>query len=154
MVFQTITGAHRDWVKGLAFMPGGNCLVSGDRTGSVKLWNIDDCSMLGEVQAHRSQINSITTNSNLIFTASEWVTVPCPPSLPPPSPHMHTRTRTLVHKICHYSLWNCAVRITQPFYCAFYNHLTIPFVCILCSNLWKLYTCIQPKYFCLPLKFL
>ena len=70
-MFQTITNAHRDWVKGLAFMPGGNCLVSGDRTGCVKLWNIDDCSMLGELQAHRSQINAITTNSNLIFTASE-----------------------------------------------------------------------------------
>ena len=32
---------------------------------------IDNCSQLGEIQAHRSQINAITTNSSVIFTASE-----------------------------------------------------------------------------------
>ena len=68
---QTMTNAHKDWVKGLAFMPGGNCLISGDRTGALKLWHIDNCSQLGEIQAHRSQINAITTNSSVIFTASE-----------------------------------------------------------------------------------
>ncbi|KAK2159171.1 hypothetical protein NP493_1742g00002 [Ridgeia piscesae] len=68
---QSINNSHKDWICGLAFMPGGNCLLSGCRGGLLKLWNIDTCNMLGEIRAHDSPINSITTNSSLIFTASK-----------------------------------------------------------------------------------
>ena len=54
-------------------MPGGNALLSGCRGGILKLWNIDDCSLLGELRAHNTQINAIATNEQLIFTASKYV---------------------------------------------------------------------------------
>ena len=73
LCLQSINNSHKDWICGLAFMPGGNCLLSGCRGGLLKLWNIDTCNMLGEIRAHDSPINSITTNSSLIFTASKWV---------------------------------------------------------------------------------
>ena len=54
-------------------MPGGNALLSGCRGGILKLWNIDDCGLLGELRAHNTQINDIATNEQLIFTASKYV---------------------------------------------------------------------------------
>ena len=68
---QSMNNAHKDWVCGLAFMPGGNCLMSGCRGGLLKLWHIDNCTLLGEVKAHSAPINAIATNSDLIFSASK-----------------------------------------------------------------------------------
>lgn len=68
---QSMNNAHKDWIQGLAFMPGGNCLISGCRGGLLKLWHIDNCQPLGEIKAHSSQINAITTNETLVFTAAE-----------------------------------------------------------------------------------
>ncbi len=70
LCLQSINTAHKDWITGLTFMPGGNCLLSACRAGYLKLWHIDNCSQLGEIKAHTNTINSVTTNSSLIFTAS------------------------------------------------------------------------------------
>jgi len=72
---QSINNAHKDWIMGLAFMPGLNCLLSGCRAGVMKVCHIDNCSLLGEIQAHNSQINAICANSNMIFSASNDRTV-------------------------------------------------------------------------------
>jgi len=67
---QSINNSHRDWITGLAFMPGGNALLSGCRGGFLKIWHIDSCQQLGEIRAHISPVNAIATNSRLIFTAA------------------------------------------------------------------------------------
>nr|CAD7457974.1 unnamed protein product [Timema tahoe] len=76
-LIQSVNNAHKDWVCGLTFMPGGQLLLSGCRGGTVKVWSADSCQLLGEMKAHSTNINSITTNSSHIFTASNQVrTVP------------------------------------------------------------------------------
>lgn len=65
-----MNNAHKDWVLGLSFIPGGPLLLSGCRGGTLKLWNADMCTLLGEMKAHSHAINSVTTNSTQIFTAS------------------------------------------------------------------------------------
>jgi FOG: WD40 repeat len=71
MSVQSLNNAHKDWVCGLTFMPGGQLILSGCRAGTVKLWAADSCHLLGEMKAHSSPINAITTNSSHIFTASK-----------------------------------------------------------------------------------
>lgn len=68
---RSINNAHKDWICGLAFLPGAaKIVVSGCRAGQLRLWNVDTCSLVGEVKAHNSTINTITTNSQHIFTGS------------------------------------------------------------------------------------
>ncbi|KAL1117595.1 hypothetical protein AAG570_003910, partial [Ranatra chinensis] len=66
----SITGAHKDWVTGLTFVPGQPFLISGCRDGSIKLWSTETCLQLGEMKAHNSSINAIATNNSFVFTAS------------------------------------------------------------------------------------
>ncbi|XP_021347987.1 kinesin-like protein KIF21A [Mizuhopecten yessoensis] len=66
----SLNSAHKDWVCALAFMPSSDILLSGCRSGFLKLWNVDTCQALGDIKAHFMPINSIATNSNSIFTAS------------------------------------------------------------------------------------
>nr|CAD7404014.1 unnamed protein product [Timema poppensis] len=72
-LLESVNNAHKDWVCGLTFMPGGQLLLSGCRGGTVKVWSADSCQLLGEMKAHSTNINSITTNSSHIFTASKLV---------------------------------------------------------------------------------
>ncbi|XP_033100035.1 kinesin-like protein KIF21B isoform X7 [Anneissia japonica] len=67
---KSVHAAHKDWICALDFLPGKDCLLSGCRGGQLKLWNINDCSQIGEMKAHSSPINSIATNSTHVFTAS------------------------------------------------------------------------------------
>ncbi|XP_023331302.1 kinesin-like protein KIF21A isoform X3 [Eurytemora carolleeae] len=67
---KSLNNAHKDWICGLSFLPGENVVISGCRGGSIKLWNTDTCALVGEMKAHNSSINTITTNSSHIFTAS------------------------------------------------------------------------------------
>lgn len=69
---QSLNGAHKDWVCGLALLHEG-LLVSGCRGGVLKLWATETCLPLGEIKAHSSPINAVTTNSTCIFSASKWV---------------------------------------------------------------------------------
>ena len=36
---RSINNAHKDWICGLAHLPGGQVLVSGCRAGIIKLWS-------------------------------------------------------------------------------------------------------------------
>ncbi|XP_037086600.1 LOW QUALITY PROTEIN: kinesin-like protein KIF21A [Pollicipes pollicipes] len=69
-LLQSVSNAHRDWICGLSLAPGGQALLSGCRNGTVKLWGVETCQSLGELRAHTSQINAITTNQTHVFTAS------------------------------------------------------------------------------------
>ncbi|XP_033638364.1 kinesin-like protein KIF21A isoform X2 [Asterias rubens] len=70
---KTINSAHKDWICALDFLPGRDCLLSGCRGGYLKLWHLWDCSLIGEMKAHTSPINSIATNKTHVFTASSNV---------------------------------------------------------------------------------
>ncbi|KAK3859205.1 hypothetical protein Pcinc_034655 [Petrolisthes cinctipes] len=67
---QSLNNAHRDWVCALCFTPGGQIVLSGCRGGMIKMWSTETCQPIGELRAHASPINAITTNTNHIFTAS------------------------------------------------------------------------------------
>lgn len=68
---QQVPNAHRDWVCALGVVPGSPALLSGCRGGVLKLWHTDTLGTLGELKGHESPINSISTNSSHLFTASE-----------------------------------------------------------------------------------
>jgi len=65
-----MTSAHKDWVTSLNFVPGYDVLVSGDRRGIMRLWDIKSCKPIGEVPGHGKSINAIKCNDTCIFTAS------------------------------------------------------------------------------------
>ncbi|KAK8400868.1 hypothetical protein O3P69_002554 [Scylla paramamosain] len=67
---QSLNNAHKDWVCALCFTPGGQIVLSGCRGGMIKMWSAESCQLIGELRAHASPINAITTNSTCIFTAS------------------------------------------------------------------------------------
>ena len=67
---KSLNNAHKDWICGLTYLPGGNLIVSGCRAGSIKLWSAETCNLIGEMKAHNSTINTIATNYNHVFTAS------------------------------------------------------------------------------------
>uniref|UniRef100_A0A7N6BHS4 Kinesin motor domain-containing protein n=1 Tax=Anabas testudineus TaxID=64144 RepID=A0A7N6BHS4_ANATE len=79
-LLQQVPNAHRDWVCALGVVPGSPALLSGCRGGVLKLWHTDTLGTLGELKGHESPINSISTNSSHLFTASESVS------------HTHTHT--------------------------------------------------------------
>ncbi|XP_053496951.1 kinesin-like protein KIF21A isoform X6 [Ictalurus furcatus] len=74
-LLQQVPNAHRDWVCALGVVPGSPALLSGCRGGVLKLWHTDTLSAIGELRGHESPINSISTNSSLLFTASDDRTV-------------------------------------------------------------------------------
>jgi len=67
---RSINNAHKDWICGLAHLPGGQVLVSGCRAGIIKMWSTETCGLVGEMKAHNSTINTIAANSNSVFTGS------------------------------------------------------------------------------------
>ncbi|XP_047189318.1 kinesin-like protein KIF21A isoform X5 [Scophthalmus maximus] len=74
-LLQQVPSAHRDWVCALGVVPGSPALLSGCRGGVLKLWHTDTLGTLGELKGHESPINSISTNSSHLFTASDDRTV-------------------------------------------------------------------------------
>uniref|UniRef100_T1J740 Kinesin motor domain-containing protein n=1 Tax=Strigamia maritima TaxID=126957 RepID=T1J740_STRMM len=72
---QSINQAHKDWVCGLCILPGNQVLLSGCRGGFVKLWSVESCAQICEIKAHASPINSVTSNSTSVFTASSDGTI-------------------------------------------------------------------------------
>ncbi|XP_068168195.1 kinesin-like protein KIF21A isoform X3 [Antennarius striatus] len=74
-LLQQVPNAHRDWVCALGVVPGSPALLSGCRGGVLKLWHTDTLGPLGELRGHESPINGISTNSSLLFTASDDRTV-------------------------------------------------------------------------------
>ncbi|RWS22778.1 kinesin-like protein KIF21A [Leptotrombidium deliense] len=67
---QSLNQAHKDWIQALGFTNNNNTLVSGCRSGFIKLWATDTCQLIGDIKAHSMAIHSIDTNASLVFTAS------------------------------------------------------------------------------------
>ncbi|XP_049329620.1 kinesin-like protein KIF21A isoform X9 [Astyanax mexicanus] len=72
---QQVDRAHSDWMSALTVVPGSRVLLTACRGGLLKLWNSDTLRPLGELRGHDSGVNSISTNSTHLFTASEDRTV-------------------------------------------------------------------------------
>jgi len=73
---QSLNNAHKDWILGLCTINNGSVMISGCRGGILKAWSVPkdqsgECVSIGEVRAHASAINAITTNQQHIFTASK-----------------------------------------------------------------------------------
>ncbi|XP_075731163.1 kinesin-like protein 31E isoform X5 [Rhipicephalus microplus] len=69
----SLNQAHKNWICALAIMHSSSAppvLLSGCRDGLLKMWNTENCSLVGELKAHGSTINAIATNSSCVFTAS------------------------------------------------------------------------------------
>ncbi|XP_037288222.2 kinesin-like protein 31E isoform X2 [Rhipicephalus microplus] len=74
----SLNQAHKNWICALAIMHSSSAppvLLSGCRDGLLKMWNTENCSLVGELKAHGSTINAIATNSSCVFTASSDNTV-------------------------------------------------------------------------------
>eukprot|EP00117_Sycon_ciliatum_P027246 scpid25067/ scgid22182/ Kinesin-like protein KIF21A len=78
---QSVNGAHNAWVCALlkvqSSSAGGQSgvLVSGCRSGMVKLWQLGTCAPNGEIAAHKQPINAMAANDGQLFTASNDRTV-------------------------------------------------------------------------------
>ena len=53
-----------------SFLPGSQTVVSGCRAGTLKLWSVETCALVGEMKAHNSTINTVAVNNSHIFTGS------------------------------------------------------------------------------------
>uniref|UniRef100_A0A8B9JWI3 Kinesin-like protein KIF21A n=1 Tax=Astyanax mexicanus TaxID=7994 RepID=A0A8B9JWI3_ASTMX len=71
---QQVDRAHSDWMSALTVVPGSRVLLTACRGGLLKLWNSDTLRPLGELRGHDSGVNSISTNSTHLFTASDEMT--------------------------------------------------------------------------------
>ena len=60
-----------DWASALSLVPGSPVVVGGCRGGLLRLWHAETLTPLGDLQGHDFPINSMTTNSSQLFTASE-----------------------------------------------------------------------------------
>jgi len=64
---------HTDWITALAFSPNGEFLVSGDRNGSVSLWDPDNGQELFTTAGHKGAITAAAWrgDSKVVATSSE-----------------------------------------------------------------------------------
>uniref|UniRef100_A0A8C5FEC7 Kinesin family member 21A n=1 Tax=Gadus morhua TaxID=8049 RepID=A0A8C5FEC7_GADMO len=60
-----------DWASALSLVPGSPVVVGGCRGGLLRLWHAETLTPLGDLQGHDFPINSMTTNSSQLFTASD-----------------------------------------------------------------------------------
>ena len=77
-VVNTCYQAHNNWVCSVGAFESrsnGSILMSGGRNGLLKAWNTNSMMNLGEIKAHESQINCITSNSLALFTAANDSTI-------------------------------------------------------------------------------
>ncbi|XP_068125552.1 kinesin-like protein KIF21B isoform X4 [Hyperolius riggenbachi] len=74
-LIQQVPNAHRDWVCALGFVPGRPMMLSGCRSGTLKVWNMENFSPIGEIKGHESPINAMCANSRHVFTASSDLVV-------------------------------------------------------------------------------
>ncbi|GFY15443.1 kinesin-like protein KIF21A [Trichonephila clavipes] len=70
-----VNQAHNDVVSSLNVLPDRNTFITGCKSGYLKLWTLDRCNCYEEIKAHNSSVNSISYNSNFIFTASSDNTI-------------------------------------------------------------------------------
>ena len=68
---QQCVSSPGDWASALSLVPGSPVVVGGCRGGLLRLWHAETLTPLGDLQGHDCPINSMTTNSSQLFTASE-----------------------------------------------------------------------------------
>jgi len=67
---QSINQAHKDWIQALAIKPEVSTLISGCRSGYLKLWSTQTYQPLGKQRAHSAAIHSIDMNGKIVGTGS------------------------------------------------------------------------------------
>ncbi|CAL8385654.1 unnamed protein product [Gadus morhua 'NCC'] len=72
---QQCVSSPGDWASALSLVPGSPVVVGGCRGGLLRLWHAETLTPLGDLQGHDFPINSMTTNSSQLFTASDDRTV-------------------------------------------------------------------------------
>ncbi|CAL8339192.1 unnamed protein product [Arctogadus glacialis] len=72
---QQCVSSPGDWASALSLVPGSPVVVGGCRGGLLRLWHAETLTPLGDIQGHDCPINSMTTNSSQLFTASDDRTV-------------------------------------------------------------------------------
>uniref|UniRef100_A0A8C5FFL1 Kinesin family member 21A n=1 Tax=Gadus morhua TaxID=8049 RepID=A0A8C5FFL1_GADMO len=68
---QQCVSSPGDWASALSLVPGSPVVVGGCRGGLLRLWHAETLTPLGDLQGHDFPINSMTTNSSQLFTASD-----------------------------------------------------------------------------------
>lgn len=69
---KTALSGHRSWVRGLAFVPGGNTLIAGDYHGKLLWWPADAEAPrpVRTVDAHRGWVRAVAVSPNGQLLAS------------------------------------------------------------------------------------
>ena len=78
----SVSSAHNHWITALTMFPNvaashdsGSVpyLVSGCRSGEMKVWDCEKLKLLGELKAHKAHVHAFASNSNCLFSASgDW----------------------------------------------------------------------------------
>lgn len=67
-----LNNCHKSWVLAINTFQEDNkkYLLTACKSGFLRIWGTENLNSILEIHAHQESINSITTNSNNIFTAS------------------------------------------------------------------------------------
>ncbi|XP_015926246.1 kinesin-like protein KIF21A [Parasteatoda tepidariorum] len=65
-----VQNAHNDCICAVNVLQDRNEFVTGCKSGFLKLWSTGSFRKFEEIRGHQSSINSISSNSSLVFTAS------------------------------------------------------------------------------------
>src|SRR5438552_11082267 len=73
----TVFRGHANWIFSIAFTPDGKQLVSGDRDGTIKVWDIDKGKELATFSGHDRAVwaIAISTDGKVLASGSEDKTV-------------------------------------------------------------------------------
>jgi WD40 repeat protein len=76
-VYQTIKNRINSYVNTIALSHDSKTLVSGENDKSIKLWNVNNQKLIGNLQGHTQAITSTTFNHNdtILATASDDKTI-------------------------------------------------------------------------------
>eukprot|EP00118_Oscarella_pearsei_P015158 m.134561 g.134561 ORF g.134561 m.134561 type:complete len:1548 (+) comp38146_c0_seq1:137-4780(+) len=68
----SFNGAHNSWVNSLLHLPDSRLVVSGCRSGVVKLWAVteEECVTVADVAAHTYSVNDMISRGSSLLTAS------------------------------------------------------------------------------------
>ena len=67
---EAVLSGHTDWVRSLAFSPGGTSLVSGSHDETVKLWDMQTGGVVKTFHGHHGQVLSVSISSDCTRIAS------------------------------------------------------------------------------------
>ena len=56
---------HKDWVRCVAFLPDGKCIVSGSNDDMINIWDVETQAIVGRpLQGHTSWVTSVAFSPN------------------------------------------------------------------------------------------